>query len=364
MSAPDLDALLSPDEWERAAQQALAPAAHAYIAGGATDEITLADNRAAWSRLALRPRALVGVGTRDASIELLGRRRPHPVLIAPTAYQRLAHPEGECDTARGAAVTDTIMCLSTLATSSPEDVAAAAPGAPRWFQLYVFSDRGVSREFVARAADSGFEALVVTVDLTLLGVRERELRQGEAHPAAADVASAAAAGVRGAVTPASLQALVDPDLRWSDIERFVAESPLPVLVKGIVRPDDARRAAEHGVAGVIVSNHGGRQLDTVLAGADALPAIADEVGGEIDVLVDGGIRRGTDIVKALALGARAVCVGRPIVYGLAVGGAAGVQRVIELLLGEFDNALGLSGCPVATALDRSFVTRAPWAATR
>jgi 4-hydroxymandelate oxidase len=364
MSAPDLDALVSPDEWERAAQQALDPAAHAYIAGGATDEITLADNRAAWSRLALRPRALVGVGTRDASIELLGRRRPHPILFAPTAYQRLAHTEGECDTARAAAATGSIMCLSTLATTSPEEVAAAAPDAPRWFQLYVFADRGVSRELVARAADNGFEALVVTVDLTLFGVRERELRQGEAHPVPADVASAAAAGVDGAVTPASLQALVDPDLRWSDIERFAAESPLPVLVKGILRPEDARRAVEHGLAGLIVSNHGGRQLDTVLSGADALPAIVDEVGDEIDVLVDGGIRRGTDIVKALALGARAVCVGRPVIYGLAVGGAAGVQRVIEILLGEFDNALGLSGCPVATELDRSFVTRAPWAAVQ
>ncbi len=361
MSARDLDALVSPDEWEHAAQAALDPAAYAYIAGGATDEITLADNRAAWSRIAVRPRALVGVGRRDASIELLGRRRPHPILIAPTAYQRLAHPEGECDTARAAAATDTIMCLSTLATTSPEDLAAAAPDAPRWFQLYVFSDRGVSRELMARAADSGFEALVVTVDLTLFGVRERELRHGEAHPPPAEVASAAAAGVSGAVTPASLQELVDPDLRWSDIERFAAESPLPVLVKGILGPEDARRAVEHGASGLIVSNHGGRQLDTVLAGADALPGIADEVGDEIDVLVDGGIRRGTDIVKALALGARAVCVGRPIVYGLAVAGAAGVRRVIETLLGEFDNALGLSGCPVAAELDRSFVTRAPWA---
>lgn len=302
VSEPDLDALVSPADWERAAQAALNPAAHAYIAGGASEEITLDDNRAAWSRLALVPRALVGVGRRDPSIELLGRRRPHPVLIAPTAYQRLAHPEGECDTARAAAATGTIMCLSTLATTSPEALAAAAPDAPRWFQLYVFRDRGVSRELVARAAGSGFEALVVTVDLTLFGRRERELRSGEAHPP--EVASASAAGV-SVGTPASLQALVDPDLRWSDIERFAAESPLPVIVKGLLRTEDSRRA--------------------------------------------------------LALGARAVLIGRPVVYGLAVAGAAGVQRVIETLLSEVDNALGLAGCPVATELDRSFVAAAPWA---
>ena len=358
MSGPDLDAIVSPGDWERAAQAALDPAAHAYIAGGAADEITLADNRAAWSRLALRPRALVGVGHRDMSVQLLGRRRPHPVIIAPTAYQRLAHPEGECDTARAAAATETIMCLSTLATCSPEQVDEAAPAAPRWFQLYDFSDRGVSRELVARAADSGFEALVVTVDLTLLGRRERELRAGEAHPP--EVAGAIAAGVTGG-TPASLQRLVDPDLRWSDIERLAAESPLPVIVKGVLRPDDARQAASHGAAAVIVSNHGGRQLDTVLSSADALPAIADEVGDEIDVLVDGGLRRGTDVVKALALGARAVCIGRPVLYGLAVAGAAGAQRVIETLLAELDTALGLTGCPVAAELDPGFVTPAPWA---
>jgi 4-hydroxymandelate oxidase len=353
--------LVSLADYERAAEGMLDAATLAYVAGGAGDERTLRDNAAAWARLAIRPRVLVGVGTRDASVELLGRRRPHPVVIAPTAFQRLAHPDGECATARAAAATETIMCLSTLGTSSPEALAEAAPEATRWFQLYVFSDRGVSRDLVARAAAAGFEALVVTVDLTLFGIRERELRIGQAHSPAAHVAGPAAAGVTGVMTPADFQGLVDPDLRWSDIERFVAESPLPVLIKGILTPQDARLAVEHGVAGVIVSNHGGRQLDTVISGADALSEVVDEVGDQIDVLVDGGIRRGTDVLKALALGARAVCIGRPVVSGLAVGGAEGVQRVLEILLDEFDNALGLAGAPVAGTLDRSFVTPAPWA---
>ena len=278
MTEPDLEQLITPEDWARAAEAVLQTAAHAYIAGGATDEITLSDNREAWSRLALRPRDAGRGRAPRPRVELLGRRRPHPVLVAPTAYQRLAHPEGEEATARAAAATGTVMCLSTLATSSPEQVAAAAPEGTRWFQLYVFKDRGVSREIVARVAASGYEALVVTVDLTLFGRRERELRYGEADTPTSIVGNAAAAGFQGRATPATLGELVDPDLRWSDIERFAAESGLPVIVKGILRPDDARRAVEHGAAGVIVSNHGGRQLDTVLSGADALPDIADEVG--------------------------------------------------------------------------------------
>jgi 4-hydroxymandelate oxidase len=361
MTEPDLAELVSLADFERGAEGVLDAATLAYIAGGAGDEHTLRDNAAAWARLAIRPRVLVGVGNRDPSVELLGRRRPHPVVIAPTAFQRLAHPDGECATARAAAATETIMCLSTLGTTSPEALAEAAPDAPRWFQLYVFSDRGASRDLVARAAAAGFEALVVTVDLTLFGIRERELRIGQASSPATHVAGPAAAGVTGVMTPADFQGLVDPDLRWSDIEQFAAESPLPVLVKGILTAEDAKLAVEHGVAGVIVSNHGGRQLDTVLSGADALSAVVDAVGDEVDVLVDGGIRRGTDVLKALALGARAVCVGRPVVSGLALGGTEGVRRVLEILLNELDNALGLAGAPVASALDRSFVTPAPWA---
>ncbi|MGZ4173963.1 MAG: alpha-hydroxy acid oxidase [Solirubrobacteraceae bacterium] len=353
--------LISLRDYERLAAERMAIGPHGYYAGGAGDELTLADNEAAWGRLAIAPRMLVGVGERDTSVTVLGARRPHPVIIAPMAFQTLATPEGEAATARAASQTGAVMCLSTLATTSPGALAQAVPDAARWFQLYVFSDRGVSRELVAQAVEHGYEALVVTVDLPAFGRRERDLRSGVASATAAAVASAAAAGAKGPMTPADFAELVDPDLRWEDIERFAAESPLPVLVKGILTPSDARLAVDHGVAGVIVSNHGGRQLDTVLSGADALGPIADAVGDEVDVLVDGGIRRGIDVLKALALGAKAVLLGRPVLWGLAVDGIDGARHVLELLLAEFDLALALAGAPRAADLDRSFVMRAPWA---
>jgi 4-hydroxymandelate oxidase len=352
--------LISLADYERAAELCLHPGALAYYSGGAGDELTLRDNVAAWRRLALHPRMLVGVGRRDLSVTVLGTRRPHPVIIAPMAFQRLAHPDGEIGTARAAAATGTVMCLSTLGTTSVPALAEAVPEASRWFQLYVFNDRGVTRELMAHAVEHGYEALVVTVDLPVLGVREREERDKHAADSAA-VASAAAAGAKGAMAPAEFTALIDPDLRWSDIERFADESPLPVIVKGVLRPDDARLAAAHGAAGVIVSNHGGRQLDTTLAAADALPAIVEEVGEEIDVLVDGGIRRGTDVLKALTLGARAVLVGRPILWGLAVDGASGAQKILERLLAELDTALALAGVPHASDPPRDLVSPAPWA---
>jgi isopentenyl diphosphate isomerase/L-lactate dehydrogenase-like FMN-dependent dehydrogenase len=354
--------LISLADYERAAAAVLEPGALAYYAGGAGDEITLRDNISAWGRLAIAPRMLVGVGRRDPSVTVLGKRRPHPLMIAPTAYQRLGHVEGEIATARGAAATGTVMCLSTLGTTSAPALAQSVPDASRWFQLYVFADRGVSRELVAQAIEHGYEALVVTVDLPVLGFRERELRTGVHAAPAEAVSGAVAAGAQGMMTPADFAALVDPDLNWSDIERFVADSPLPVVVKGILTPHDARLALDHGASALVVSNHGGRQLDTVLASADALPAIVDVVGDRADVLVDGGIRRGTDVLKALALGARAVLIGRPVLWGLAVDGSTGVQRVLETLLRELDTALALAGAPRATELDRSFVTRAPWAA--
>jgi 4-hydroxymandelate oxidase len=360
--APD-EPLISLADFERAAAAGLQAGPRAYYAGGAGDEITLEDNVAAWRRLAIRPRMLVGVGERDPSVTVLERRRPHPLIIAPMAFQRLGHADGEVATARAAAATGAVMCLSTLGTTSAPALASAVPDASRWFQLYVFKDRGVSRDLVAQAAEHGYEALVVTVDLPVLGVRERELRTG-VHAATADaVASAIAAGAEGMMTPADFAALIDPDLNWGDIERFAADSPLPVLVKGVLRPEDSRLAVEHGARGVIVSNHGGRQLDTVPAGADALAPIVDAVGDGVDVLVDGGIRRGTDVLKALALGARAVLVGRPLLWGLAIDGADGARRVLEILLAELDNALALAGAPRAAELDRSFVARAAWTPT-
>jgi 4-hydroxymandelate oxidase len=354
-------------DYERAALRSMSEQARGYIEGGGGDEITLRDNADAWQRLALRPRMLTGVGDCDLRTRLLGVTRPHPVVIAPTAFQRLVHPDGEVGVARAAAATQTIMCVSTLASAGAAAVAQAIPDQARWFQLYAFVDRGVTRELIRGAAAHGYEALVVTVDRPVLGLREREWRSnlrdvsrhgpGDPEAAALTVTDDTSQG-----TPAAdYSALIDPDLRWSDIERFAVESPLPVVVKGVMTAEDAELAIEHGVRAVIVSNHGGRQLDTVLSGADALGPIVDAVAGRIDVLVDGGIRRGTDVVKALALGAGAVLVGRPLTWGLAVGGAEGAQRVIEILLAELRNALALSGCPRAADLNRSFVTAAPWA---
>jgi 4-hydroxymandelate oxidase len=359
--APDAGPLITVADYERAAAASMDPGAHSYAVGGAGDELTLRDNVAAWSRLAIRPRMLVGVGTRDPSVELLRAARPHPLIIAPMAFQRLAHREGEIAMARAAAATGAVMCLSTLATTSASELAEAVPDAPRWYSLYVFADRGVSRELAARAVDHGYEALMITVDLPVMGVRERDLRSGHQTAAAEMVASAVATGATGAMTPRQFATLVDPDLTWKDIERFAADSPLPVLVKGVLTPEDALLAAAHGACGVVVSNHGGRQLDTVLSGADALPPIVDAVADRLEVLVDGGIRRGTDVLKALALGARAVLVGRPVLWGLAVSGAAGAQRVLEILLAELDSALALSGARAAREIDSSFVCPAPWA---
>lgn len=382
---PPEDPLLSIADYARAARAVASPEALGYIEGGAGDEVTLADNTAAWGRLALRPRMLVGSGHCNPGVDLLGVRRPHPVIVAPTAFQRLTHPDGEIGIARAAAATGTIMCVSTLASAGAATVAEAVPDGTRWFQLYAFTDRGVTRELVDGACAHGYEAIVVTVDRPVLGIREREMRtnvRGAGNDAAAPDAIAAPGAVQApapassdAVTtpsgagvnpargmrPADYSALIDPDLRWTDIERLVAECPLPVLLKGILTAEDAQLAVQHGVAGIIVSNHGGRQLDTVLSGADALPAVADAVQGQIAVLVDGGIRRGTDVVKALALGADAVLVGRPLTWGLAVAGAAGARRVLEILITETENALALVGCPRAADLDRSFVTPAPWA---
>ena len=338
-------------DYERAAQERMSADARSYIGGGAGDEITLRDNEAAWRRLALRPRSLGAPGGTDTGVQLLGVPRPHPILIAPTAFAQLTHPDGEIGIARAAAATSTIMCLSTFASVSTAALADAVPEAARWFQLYVLSDRGATRELVSAAAAHGYEALVVTVDRPVLGIRERELR-----------AAVREAEALGYDRPIDTSAVIDSQLRWSDIEQLAGESQLPLLVKGVLTAEDARLAAEHGAAGVIVSNHGGRQLDTVLAGADALPEVVDAVGDRLDVLVDGGIRRGTDVVKALALGARSVLIGRPPLWGLAVDGASGAQRVLEILLAELANALTLVGAPRTADLDRSFLTAAPWPA--
>jgi isopentenyl diphosphate isomerase/L-lactate dehydrogenase-like FMN-dependent dehydrogenase len=346
-------------DFEQLAREALEPGAYGYYAGGAGDERTLRDNVEAYARWHLRPRTLVDVSDASASTALLGTEITMPLLVAPVAFQRMAHPDGECGMARAAAAVGTIMVLSTLATSSPSEVAAAAPGAPCWFQLYRFRDPGVTQALVDEARDAGFLAIVLTVDAPRLGRRERDLRTGFEIPPEITVPSfAAAVGRSTAGTPADMFALMDPSVSWKDLEELADTTDLPVLVKGILTGDDAQLACEHGAAGVVVSNHGGRQLDGVAATIDALPEVVDAVEGRIQVLVDGGIRRGADVVKALALGANAVLAGRAPLWGLAARGEAGAEQVLRILHDEIELALALTGAPRPQAVSRAHVARA------
>jgi isopentenyl diphosphate isomerase/L-lactate dehydrogenase-like FMN-dependent dehydrogenase len=291
---------------------------------------------------------------------VLGAPVSAPILVAPVAYQRLAHPEGEVGMAAAAAAAGTVMCLSTLATTRPSELATAAPPGRRWFQLYPFKDEAVTRALVEEARESGFEAILLTVDAPPGGNRERDLRTGFAIPAGLGVPSVSAAmGVERAVTIEETFGLMSRSLTWSDLEDLASEAGLPVLVKGLVAGEDATLAVEHGAAGVVVSNHGGRQLDRALASADALPEVVEAVEGRAAVLVDGGIRRGIDVAIALALGADAVLVGRPALWGLAVAGEEGAGRVLELLRGELELALALCGCASPAELTRAHVRRAP-----
>jgi isopentenyl diphosphate isomerase/L-lactate dehydrogenase-like FMN-dependent dehydrogenase len=280
-----------------------------------------------------------------------------PVLVAPTAIQRLAHPEGEPGMARAAAAAGTLMCLSTLATATPAEVSAAAPGAPRWFQLYVFRDRGVTRAFVEEAVAHGYGAIVLTVDAPRLGRRERDVRTGFRVPEDIVVPSMAALGTWAGATPLELLGAIDASLAWRDLDELRSLSPLPLVLKGIQTAEDASLAVEHGVDAIVVSNHGGRQLDAVAPTAELLPEIVEAVAGRLEVYVDGGIRRGSDAVKALALGARAVLVGRPPLWGLACDGEAGARRVLELLREEVELALALCGCTSPEDVTQAHVSR-------
>jgi isopentenyl diphosphate isomerase/L-lactate dehydrogenase-like FMN-dependent dehydrogenase len=345
-------------DYERLAAEMLDPGPLGYFAGGAGDERTLRENREAFGRWRLRPRMLVDVSDVNAATTVLGTEVSMPVLVAPVAFQRLAHADGEGGMARATAAAGTIMCLSTLATARPAEVAAAAPGAPRWFQLYCF--RGVTQALVDEAVDSGYRAIALTVDAPYPGPRERDLRSGFRLPPDVGVASVdAGVGAPEPLTPREILELVDPSLSWKDLDGLTSGCELPVLVKGILTAEDARLAVEHGAAGVIVSNHGGRQLDGVPATLDVLPEVVDAVGGRVEVLIDGGIRRGTDVLVALALGARAVLVGRPALWGLAVGGEQGARRVLEILRGELELALALCGCPAPAAVAREHVAPRP-----
>jgi len=336
--------LLTVDDAERLAEDAVAPDAWSYIVGGAGDERTLRWNREAFSRFRLRPRVLVDVSSVTTETTVQGTPVSMPVLVAPMAFQQIAHEEGEVAMARGAAAAGTVMCLSTVATATPADIAAAAPGAPRWLQIYVFRDRDVSDEVIAQALESGFGALVLTADLPVYGIRHREARMGFAAPED-DVPAIVAARARGGkVGGIHSLGLLESGLEWGYVTELVERWQVPVIVKGLVTAEDAILACEHGAAGVVVSNHGGRQLDGAIASLEALPEVVEAVGERAEVYLDGGVRRGTDVVMALALGARAVLVGRPALYGLAFGGAKGVEQVLEILREETENALALLGC--------------------
>ena len=342
-------------DYERLAESKLEPGAFGYYAGGAGDELALSGNVEAWCRLRLRPRVLVDVSAVSTETTVLGTLVSMPLLVAPTAIQRLAHPDGEPGMARAAAAAGTIMCLSTLATATAEEVAAAAPGAPRWFQLYVFRDRGVTRSFVDQAVAHDYGAIVLTVDAPRLGRRERDLRTGFRVPEEIVVPSMAALGGWEGATPLELLGAIDPSLTWADLEELRSLSSLPLVLKGIQTGEDAAIACEHGVDAIVVSNHGGRQLDAVASTAELLPEIVDAVAGRIEVYVDGGIRRGSDVVKALALGARAVLAGRAPLWGLACNGEAGARSVLELLQAEIELALALCGCTSPEAVTREHV---------
>jgi isopentenyl diphosphate isomerase/L-lactate dehydrogenase-like FMN-dependent dehydrogenase len=340
-----IDDLINVADFERAAGERLEAGVAGYFFGGACDEVTLGENVAAWTRWRLRPRVLAGHDEWTTRAEVLGAEASMPILVAPVAYQRLVDPEGEVAMARAAAAAGTVMCLSTLATARPAEIAAAAPDGRHWFQLYCFRDAGVTRALLDEAIGCGFEAIVVTVDAPRGGRRERDLRTGFKIPGSLGVPSVQAAlGSERAVTIEETFALMDPGLGWSDLEKIASDCDVPVLVKGVLTGEDAALAVEHGAAGVVVSNHGGRQLDCAVATADALPEVIDAVGTRGTVLVDGGLRRGTDVAIALALGADAVLVGRPVLWGLAVGGEAGARRVLELLRSELELALALCGC--------------------
>lgn len=340
---------------EALATAKLDPAWREYFAGGAGAERTLRENVQAFRGWHLRQRVLCGIDQASAATRVLGHDLAAPVIVAPVAYQRMAHADGEEGMARAAEAAGCGLCLSTFATASTADVAAAAPAVARFLQVYVFRDHGVTDELIAQAVDDGFSAVFLTVDLPVVGSRDRERRVHWTFPEESlpSVRFALDRGVSG-----SLAEILDPALDWAYLERLCSSVSVPVVVKGVLEPEDARHAAAHGAAGVVVSNHGGRQLDGAAATIDALPAIVEAVGDEIEVMLDGGIERGGDVVTALALGAAAVLVGRLPLWGLGANGEVGARTVLELLRGEIETALHLTGCRSCDELSPAHVRRA------
>jgi len=346
-------------EYELLARKRLPPMVYDYYAGGAGDEITVRENEQAWARVRRRPRVLVEVSACDLRTTIIGQPVAMPLMAAPCALNALAHPEGELAVARAAAAAGIVHVLSTLSSYRLEEVAAASAG-QRWFQLYGYRDRAITRELVERAEAAGFVALCVTVDVPVPGPRERDARNRFTVPPTVRVANLAHLVPDSADGSALLKYVsdqFDPSLTWESLDWLRGITRLPIVVKGLLTAADARLAVQHGVAGIGVSNHGGRQLDSAVATCDALPAVVDAVAGAVEVFVDGGIRRGTDWLKALALGARAALIGRPYLWGLAVEGEAGVRRVFALLRDDLRLSMALMGCPSISDLSQASVAR-------
>jgi 4-hydroxymandelate oxidase len=348
-------------ELEQLAKARLPQQAFDYYSSGAWDEVTLRENTAAFNRIQVHYRVLVDVSQRSTATTILGQKLSFPVLIAPTAFHKLAHPEGEVAVVRAAGAAGTIMTLSSLSNTRVEEVTAAATG-PVWFQLYINKDRGFTRDLVARVKAAGCTALMVTVDTPEWGRRERDVRNGFHLPPGLSAINLIPSnecgeyiGQHGAGMGQAFTWMLDASLTWKEIDWLASLSDLPVIVKGICRADDAEHAIQHGARAVLVSNHGGRQMDSAPATIEVLPAVANVVAGRVPVLLDGGVRRGLDVLKALALGATAVQIGRPVLWGLAAGGQQGVETALELLRKEFDLAMALAGCPDLASITRDLV---------
>ena len=349
--------LLNVADYARAARRTLPKDVLDYFEGGALDEVTLRENTDGWTRLKLYYRVLAGVGARDMSTTVLGQPISMPILVAPTAFHKLACEAGEIATARAAKAAGTLLVLSSLSNTAMESVFAQA-ASPRWFQLYIYKDREITLELVKRAEAAGAEAIVLTVDAPGLGTRERDarnsfrLRDGLVVENLAPLGKGAFPEVQGSGLAAYVRANFKEDLGFDDLDWLCGCTRLPVVVKGVCRGDDACRAAEHGAKAVVVSNHGGRQLDTAPATCEVLPHVVDAVGDLCEIYVDGGIRRGSDVLKAVALGARAVLVGRPVLWGLCVAGEQGALQVLEILRRELNEAMLLCGCAKLSEIGR------------
>lgn len=348
-------------ELEQLAKERLPQMAYDYYRSGAWDETTLKANRESYEKYKIHYKVLVDVQHRDLSTTVFGHQVAFPILIAPTAFHKLAHPEGELATARAAVASNTLMTMSSLSNTLIEEVSVAA-NRNFWFQLYINKDRGFKRELVARATAAGAKALVVTVDTPLWGRREREIRNGFHLPeglSAINLVPSDKDGVKkgnsGAGLGQSFAWMLDATLQWKDLDWLASITHIPVVIKGVCRPDDAKISISHGVKGIVVSNHGGRQMDSAPATIDVLSPIVDAVGDQVTVLMDGGIRRGLDAMKALAMGAKAVLVGRPVLWGLAAGGQQGVEKALSLLRDELDLAMALSGCRTLQDLNRDLL---------